>query len=543
MDTLEVNVGGAYTFNGQFTAATGQTFGGGTGQPEADLLLGLPSNVSTGVNAGDWGQRSNIFGAFVQDSWRVTNNLTVNYGLRYEVHTPWYEVFNRQANFTPFTGQIETAGHSTYYNDNRALYNQYNGVFNYQPRLGIAWTPGGGKTVIRTSYTMSSYMEGTGTYLRLPLNPPFTPERVVDYTSYALPPTTLDQGFAAIGSPTNVYAGANLRLWDPNVRPAVSNQWNFSVQRQFGDFTTLQAAYVGQRNDHLVVAEAYLQKQLLPNGTVANSPYLAGNPVLQNEVGAVSATASDGNQSYNALQLTLQQRLANGLQGQIAYTWSKCMTDSTGFYGEGAQASSSSPYAQDLYNRAAEWGPCYYDATQYVTAYVTYDLPFGRGRAFGKDWNRAVDAVLGGWQVNGILTFHGGFPLTINASDNSGTNSFGARANCLGPAQVYGTQNSPSGGYQWFNPATSIYGPENQGSFGTCGVGTVRGPGLATADVSFVKIFQVTERQRLEIRSEFINFTNTPILQAPDVNLGSTLGLIQSSQAARNIQFGLKYSF
>jgi hypothetical protein len=541
IDTLEVNVAGTFTFNGQFTAATGHTFGGGTGQPEADFLLGLPSNVSAGVNGGDWGQRANIFGAFVQDNWRVSNNLTINLGVRYEIHTPWAEVYNRQSNFAPFTGQIETAGESSYYNNNRALYNQYNGPLNFQPRLGIAWTPGGGHTVLRASYTMSSYMEGTGTYLRLPLNPPFTPERVVDYTSYGLPPTTLDQGFAAIGSPTNVYAGANLRLWDPNVRPAVSNQWNFTLQHQFGNSTTLQAAYVGQKNDHLVVAQAYLQKQLLPDGTIADSPYLSGNPALQSVVGEVSGTETNGNQSYNALQVTLQKRLANGLQGQFAYTWSKCMTDSTGFYGEGAQAASASPYSQNLYNRQAEWGPCYYDLTHNVSAYFSYDLPFGRNRAFGKNWNRAVNGVLGGWQVNGILSFHDGFPLTISAPDNSGTNSQGSRADCIAPAQVYGARNSPAGGYQWFDQAS--YGPAAAGTFGTCGVGTVRGPGLSTADVSFLKTFEVTEHQRLELRSEFINFTNTPVLQAPNVALGTNLGLIQTSQGARNIQFGLKYSF
>jgi len=544
IDTLEVNVGGGFTFNGQYTAASGATFGGGTGQPEADFLLGLPSNVSAGVNAGDWGQRANIFAAFVQDNWRVSDNLTLNLGVRYEIHTPWVEVYNRQANFAPFTGQIETAGESTYYNNNRALYNQYNGPLNFQPRVGVAWTPGGRKTVVRASYTMSSYMEGTGTYLRLPLNPPFTPERVVDYTSYALPPTTLDQGFAAIGSPSNVYAGANLRLWDPNVRPAVSNQWNFTLQHEFGNSTTLQAAYVGQKNSHLVVAQAYLQKQLLPDGTVADSPYLAGNPGLQSVVGEVSGTESNGNQSYNALQVTLQKRLANGLQGQFAYTWSKCMTDSTGFYGEGAQAASASPYSQNLYNRAAEWGPCYYDLTQNVSAYFSYDLPdlpFGRQHSIGKNWNRTVDAVLGGWQINSILSFHDGFPLTVSAPDSSGTNSQGSRANCLAPAAVYGTQNSAVGGYQWFD--ASAFGPAVQGTFGTCGVGTVRGPGLSTADVSFLKIFAITERQHLEFRSEFINFTNTPILQAPTTSLGSNLGLIQSAQGARNIQFGLKYSF
>ena len=541
INTLEVNVAGAFTFNGQFTAASGQTFGGGTGQPEADFFLGLPSNVSAGVNGGDWGQRANIFGAFFQDNWRIADNFTLNLGLRYELHTPWVEIANRQSNFAPFTGQVETAGQSNYYGDNRALYDEYNGALNFQPRVGLAWTPGGGHTVIRASYTLSSYMEGTGTYLRLPLNPPFTPERVVDYTSDSLPPTTLDQGFAAIGSPSDVYAGANLRLWDPNVRPAVSQQWNFTMQHQFGNSTTLQTAYVGQRNDHLVVAQAYLQKQLLPNGTTADSPYLSGNPALQSVVGQISGTESNGNQSYNALQVTLQQRLSHGLQGQLAYTWSKCMTDSVGFYGEGGQSVNQSSYSQNLYDRKAEWGPCYYDVAHNVSAYLTYDLPFGRNREFGKSWNRAVDAVLGGWQINGILSFHGGFPLTISATDNSGTNSQGSRANCIAPARVYGEQNSPKGGYQWFD--ASAFGPADAGTFGTCGVGTVRGPGIMNADVSFLKSFSITEHQNLELRSEFINFTNTPILQAPTSSLGTTLGLIQSSQGARNIQFGLKYRF
>ncbi len=298
---------------------------------------------------------------------------------------------------------------------------------------------------------------------------------------------------------------------------------------------------MGQKNTHLVVADAYLQKQLLPDGTVLNSPYLSGNPALQSIVGQVSGTSTDGNQSYNALQVTLQRRLANGLQGQLAYTWSKCMTDSTGFYGGAAQASSASPYAQNLYDRRAEWGPCYYDVTQNLSAYVSYDLPFGRDRAFGKSWNHAVDAVLGGWQVNAILSFHGGFPLTINAPDNSGTNSQGPRADCVAPAQVFGSRNSPLGGYQWFDQAS--YAAPSQGTFGSCGVGTVRGPGLNTADVSFLKTFALTERQKLELRSEFINFTNTPVLQSPNTSLGSTLGLIQSAQGARNVQFGLKYSF
>jgi hypothetical protein len=543
-------VAGLFNYNGQFTSATGQTFGGGTGQPEADFLLGLPSEVGLGPNVGTTGQRANVFAAFFQDTWRVTPTLTVNYGLRYEVHTPWVEVDDRQVNFAPFSGQIEFAGQSTFYNNNRALYNQYNGVFNYQPRIGFAWNPHNGHTVIRGSYTLSSFMEGAGTNLRLTTNPPFGAERDALYTSATSPATTttLTQGFSIFnGATTNPFTGASLRLWDPNVRPAVSNQWNFTVQQQLGNSTTVQVAYVGQKNDHLISAQPYSQSQLLPNGTVAPSPYLSGNPALLAELGSnvtISGTESNGNQSYNALQLTVQRRLAQGIQGQVSYTYSKCMTDSIGFYGEpGTQAANQSAYAQNLYNRRAEWGPCFYDLTHNVSANFSYDLPFGHNRQFGRNMNKVLNALAGDWQANGILSFHNGFPLTISAPDNSGTNSRGARANCLVPSTVFGEQNygGSGGGFQWFNPAA--YGPGVPGTFGTCGVGTVRGPGIATFDLSASKKFNFTEHQNLELRGEFINAFNHPILNAPTTNLGGTLGLLQTSQGARNIQIGLKYNF
>jgi len=502
-------------------------------------MLGLPAEIGGGVNGGTWGQRANIFGAFFQDDWHVTPSLTVNLGLRYELHTPWVEVKNRQANFGLFSGALEIAGQD---GNSRALYNNYNGITNYQPRVGIAWNARR-DTVIRAAYTLSTYLEGTGTNLRLPINPPFAHENDLPYQALSYPGSTLSEGFLPFSSnPGNQFAGATLRVWDPNIRPAVSNQWNFTVQQQFGNSTTLQVGYVGQRTTHLAVPMPYLQDQLLPDGTVAKSPYLAGNPTLQNEIGQISGTATNGNQSYNALQAVLQKRLGNGLEYSVAYTYSKCMTDSSGYYGSwGGQTTPTSPYWQNLYDKKAEWGPCYYDATHILTSYATYDLPFGRSRKFGKNMNKAVNAVVGDWQVNGILSLHTGFPLTISADDASGTNSRGSRANCIAPPNVFGMQNSPSGGYQWFDPAS--YAPAAPGTFGTCGVGTVRGPGLHTLDLSLAKFFDITEHQRIELRAESINFTNTPILNSPNAGLGSTLGLLQSAQGARNVQFALKYLF
>jgi hypothetical protein len=218
------------------------------------------------------------------------------------------------------------------------------------------------------------------------------------------------------------------------------------------------------------------------------------------------------------------------------------MSDSIGYFGAGGQSASQSNYWQNLYDRRAEWGPCYYDVAHVVSSYAVYELPVGRGKKFGNHWNRAINDVAGDWQVSGMLQLRGGFPLTIFASDVSGTGSRGARANCNGPARVFGSSHdAPDGGLQWFDP--SPYGAPSTGTFGTCGVGTVRGPGLRTADVSLQKEFSMHDEQRIEFRAEFINFTNTPIYSAPATFLGPFLGKITTSQGPRNIQFGLKFYF
>jgi hypothetical protein len=296
-----------------------------------------------------------------------------------------------------------------------------------------------------------------------------------------------------------------------------------------------------------MVPMPYFQRQLLglnADGTpnTAPSPFLSGNPALAS-IAQISGTASNGNMRYDALQATLQKRFSDGLQYQVAYTYSKCMTNSSGYYGSwGGAATPTSPYFQNLYDMKAEWGPCYYDVTHILSSYAVYDLPFGRGRKFGKDIHPAVNAILGGWTVSPIISIHGGFPLTVSAGDASGTNSRGSRANCIAPPHVFGTKNYSGGGYLWFDP--NSYSAPSPGTFGSCGVGTVRGPGIATLDASIQKDFLITENKKLQFRSEFINLTNTPILNANGISgLGGGNGVLQGSQGERNIQFALKFLF
>lgn len=528
---------GFINFAGQFTQGPNSANPTSKAIGEADFLLGLPNDLGRGLSTGTWGHRKTIYGVYFQDDWRVTDNLTLNLGLRWEYHTPLVEVKDRQSNFDEFTGQLMLAGQN---GNSRSLYNPYKKDF--QPRVGFAWTPDGlgKKMVVRGAYTISSFMEGTGTNLRLPLNPPFNSEFETRYDPglYNLPATTLGDGLSGL-NPKDPYTGANIRLWDPNIRPANTQQWNFTTEFQLPKGNVLTLGYVGQHGTHLVVPMPYFQKQLV-NGQILPSPYLAGNPTLVSKITQISGTESAGNQKYNALQAEVKHRYASGIEYSLAYTWSHGMSDAIGYYGEGGQAGSQSAYMQNLYNRAAEWGPTYFDAQHMFTGSFYYELPFGKGKMFGTGWNSAVNTILGGWQAGGILTLHTGFPLTVSANDVSGTLSRGYRANVVGTpnnSQVVG-----AGGH-WLD--ASAYAQPSQFTFGNAGNGVTRGPGLTRFDFSLGKKFPITERKYIEFRAESFNLTNTPTFNAPGSrNINSpTFGEITTSQGERNLQMALKFYF
>jgi hypothetical protein len=520
-------------FSGRYTASNYKN-PTGTQIGEADFMLGLPSDLGRGLSTGTWGQRGNIIAAYFQDDWRATSHLTLNLGLRWEYHSPWVEVEDRQSNFDLFTGELKLAGKD---GNSRALYEPFKKDF--QPRVGFAYTAG--RLVVRGAYTISSFLEGTGTNLRLPLNPPFNSEFQALYNTpdFILPTTTLDQGLAGL-NPKDPFKGATLRIWDPFVRPSNVQQWNLSTEYQLPGQTVLTLGYVGQHGTHLMVPMPYRQKQLV-NGVVQPSAFLAGNPTLLSEIAQISGTASIGNQKYNSLQATLRKRFTSGLEYQVAYTWAHGESDAIGYYGEGGQAGSQSAYWQNLYNQKAEWGPTYFDVRHNLTGSFVYELPFGAGRKYGSSWNRAVDAFLGGWQVGGIFTAHTGFPLTIKMSgDPSGTLARSFRAN------VIGTPDDPhqiGPGELFLDP--TAYAVPGAFTFGNAGVGIVNGPGMIRFDFSLGKRFYITEHKYFEFRGEAFNLTNTPIFSSPvSQTITSPLfGQIQSSQGERNVQLAGKFYF
>jgi hypothetical protein len=548
-------------------ASTGPVGGNGIG----DFFLGLPTAFGRGLSSGTWTQTSSVFSGFAQDTWRVSDHLTLTLGLRYEAHTPWIESNNQQSNYNVQTGQIELAGQA---GASRALYNGTYGGKDFQPRLGFAYTPGwsGGHTVFRGAFTISDYLEGTGTNLRLPINPPFNGgaaaggEFQTQYLQQALPTTTASDGIiapppAGLACPNySCFADTIFRLWDKNVQPAIDDQWNLTIQHQFGGDTTLQVGYVGQVAYHLMVPFSYGQLVLQPNSScgtppcTAPSPFFAANQTLAGIIGDanVSGTQSNGRMMYNGLQAVLQKSFSHGLQAQVSYTFAKCMSNNTGYYGTWSNARASStaqPYWQNIYDPAAEWSPCYYDETNNLTAYAVYEIPVGQGKQFGSGMNKAENAIVGGWTVSPIMTLHTGFPLALyaNNSDQSGTGSRGYRPDCNGTNQVYGRQNytapGGSGGFLWFNP--SNYTDATSG-FGTCApqLGGLRGPGYYNWDLSLQKNIQITERFRMQFRTDFLNTFNRVNLAVPNTTVDqTTTGVISASQPARNIQFALKFFF
>ena len=553
-----------------------------TGNAEADFFLGLPSYMGYGLGYnGTVGQRNNAIGAFIQDDWRISQHLTLNYGLRWQLFTPIYEVGNRMTNFGMWNGQIMLAGVN---GNSRALYNQYNGIANFLPRLGLAWSLDD-KTVVRAAFSRSSFQEGTGEFNRLATNAPWNTDLVGQWgggANGAIPGNqiTLDQGFGALGAsgapctpanvtsaPASCFQGVRLHATDPNYRPAVSNQWNLSVQRQVGNSFTAQAAYVGQHSDHIAAIYNMGQNFLLPDGTAIPGPYLAGNPTLKNDgTGQQRLNTSTAIQNYNALQLMAQERFAKGLAFGVNYTWSKCLTNNQGYYGRYgnsaiSQTTADVSFQQYVYNVGLDYGLCDADVTNVFTGYANYALPIGRDHTFAKSNNKVVNAVIADWKYNAIFTAHGGFPISMIQFGYDPTGAyFQPRPNCNAPSNATPYKNFIGGGYIWFDPTTMSIPTSG---LGTCGISTERGPGLKQIDMNLTKQFRITERQSLEFRFDAINAFNTPIFgvngyatddipgdftpakYTSDLNYQRTTptGVINTSQGARNLQFALRYMF
>jgi hypothetical protein len=275
----------------------------------------------------------------------------------------------------------------------------------------------------------------------------------------------------------------------------------------------------------------------------------AVQPLITN----ISGTDSSATMNYNALQVSARKRLSRGLEFLASYTLSRTLTDNLGYYGSAGVAGEGA-YWQDAYNRRGDRGPAFFDALHNFTIGGTYDLPFGKNRDFGKNWNRAADLVFGGWTLNYVTNLHSGFPITITSNDLTNQAVRGAtRANRYGQF-TYTNQSIDN----WFGTGNDLsctagvnngkcaYGEMVRGTFGTSAKGTERAPDFKNLDLGIGKKFNVSESKYFDLRGEFFNALNHASFSPPgrSISSPSNFGLITGTiSSPRNIELALKFYF
>jgi len=566
---------GPTSSNGSFTFQTATAPGSRTsipGSAYANFLLGNAASFSQASRDIIPHLNYTNLEAYVQDDWKVTSRLTLNLGIRYSYFPTPSDSNNLLNNFDP----------ALYNPANAPLINPVNGNFvagqgivpstyvngiifpqgpacssaqkiapvtcspygstvnpnsnnNWGPRFGFAYDPrGNGKTAIRGGY---------GVYYDRTLNglweqnaftePPILRSTTITNTSFDQP----------LGGTTSVPLGpANFATSGRPVFKVPSYQdFNFSIEQQLFGSSVFQIAYVGTKGTHLL-------------GEIdANQPTLAArqaNPTVN--VNAIrpyrgysyfQTRTTDFNSNYNSLQVSLNRRVANGLNLGVSYTWSKNLTDNP--------ADRGAPLP-NTYDYSYSYGPANLNTPHVLIANYVYDLPFF------KDQRGIIGHVLGGWELSGITTVESGQSLTVrqgpdpfNSADWGGApgtypGGIGSDPSPIAPrADLVAGQstNGPKTVAQWFNTAAFT---NAIGHFGTAGRGIILGPHQQNWDMAGIRNFKIGERISMQFRGEFFNaFNHTNFTQAGLVvnNASATFGRVTAAHNPRNIQLGLKLYF
>jgi hypothetical protein len=520
---------GSFTFNGVFTQ---QPFSpSGTGSGPADLLLGYASTASIAVSTGT-GERIRTLSGFLMDDWKVSSRLTLNLGIRYDLVTPPFEVRDRERSFDLNKGVLVFAKPGSYFD--RGFNDLKKNDF--APRFGFAYTltP---KTVVRAAYGVFWAYEdnlsglGAGGY-------PWAISAV--YPSDQINPSSaisLDKGVPVNWLQFSPTAPPNLGIRGIGLfKPAYIQQWNYTMEREIGSIL-LGASYVGNKGTHLA--------QYLQRNQPAPGPGLITTRRPYQGYGTITEVESSGNSIYHGLLLKAEKRFSKGLSFLASYTFSKAIEDSGSPALDSTAAGSDQP--QDPRNLRAERGLSPHDVRSRFIFNYSYELPFGKGRMFQAGGSKLAEAVLGGWQVNGITLVQSGRHETIGVSfDASNTGSSNYRANALRNPQLSSSERTVS---RYFD--TSAFAVPDPYTYGNAGRNTVEGPGQVNFDFSLFKNFRLRERKgsfsdnEIQFRAEFFNVFNTPQFQIPNRLVGTPQfgSITDVVNYARQIQLALKFRF
>ena len=508
MNTVQMgDPSGEFSFTGQYTQNPASA--AGTGSAMADTLLGLDSSAALSVWQ-ETGTRRWESGMYIQDDYRVTNKLTLNLGLRYELTTPWTEIHNRLANFVPALDNVYAVNtpqipQDTMYNTN---------YLDLEPRLGLAYQLTS-KTLIRAGYGVFYDFTSESVNSLGNNNAPFAGNLAITnnvsavgmglYGTGTTGVTPLSQGFLPYQQIGNFQTlGSSVTFFPRNDPDTMIMQRNVSIQQQVTSDTVLTVAYVGTDGEHLTIYPNINQPVPGPGAAAGRRLY----PLFS----SITEVSHGESSSYNALQGTLERRFSHGLAFLASYAWGHAL-DIT--------STTASGGVQNPLCELCDRGPADFDIRQSLVLSWSYELPFGRGKAFGKNWNGPMDYILGQWKLNSIDTFQSGSPFTVNSGTNTEGSGGGTQRANLVPGVSWSVPNP--GPSLWFNPAAFTAPPAY--TYGNTGRNIIVGPGTNQIDLSLFKNIPlpVREGMRLEFRAEVFNLFNKPQFDNPNES-GATAG-------------------
>ncbi len=527
---------GSLNFNGSRHGVINPTVPGNASVAAlADFLLGLPAQAVISSADPFRGFRTTAFSGYVQDEWRVTDRLTLNLGLRYEIDAPLTEVNGLLSNLIPGVGNF-VVGSRELPDLHRFDKN------NFAPRVGFAyrlsqdgkWTLRAGAGIFYDNGVLQDRFRTART------NAPFA-ITAIDNNPAPFPadnsPATTFTRLLGSGQATSA---ASI---DVNYRTPLAYQYNLNVQRELKRNLLAEVAYVGRRGlnasrivniNQVVAANSAATTQFgLPVGSRPfNNPSVPAGARFANDI---IQQQYDGQSTYHSLQARLEQRLSNGTSFLASYTWSKSIDNVSGI-GTGAD-----DLAQDSYNLGAQRGLSNFDIPHRFVLSSTWALPIGRGRRFFNDAHPFILALISDWQVNSITTYQSGQPFTVTVgSFDSITQTTNRR-----PIQVSDPLSNVPRGFS-FNPLAFIAPPP--GLLGSVGRNTLRGDGFVNTDFGLLRNFHIAplgEGGILQFRAESFNVNNQANFTFPVTTLSNnSFGrFVGNSTSPRVLQFALKLQF
>lgn len=576
------NSAGAFTFDNRFTRANSNSSTSASGADLADMLLGAPA-AATGFLPTKLFEYVDYHALYVHDDFRINPKLTVNIGMRWERETGLKEANNNLiTSFDRYTmnpigaaAGVRTQGVFQFAGVNGGPLSTGSPNLNkFSPRIGVAYQLNG-KTVIRGGYGMFWAPN-------FALGSPYNSEGITATTAPSVsndgnktPALSLSNPFpngldkpagSRLGALTGI--GKPMTIFDPSATSPRVQQFSIDIQRQLAGGWVTSLGYSGSRTANLTWTTAALNvNQLDPlyftlgsalTAAVPNPFFgkggtgvIGGSTVAYNQLlrpfphfASVNFTNSDRNRAqYDSMSVKAQKNMSYGLSVLSAFTWSRNFDMAGGGSGNNLNAGNSGP--QDVYGMAGEWGLSYLDSPLRWTNAITYELPFGKGKALLSGAGRAMDLLVGGWSVNSVSTMQTGYPLQVYMNNNGngalGTSRQRPNATGVSPSVDAGFGSRIDG---WINPAAfSSAAPFTLGN--VTRTIAMRGPGQVNWDISVFKTATVMEGLKVQFRAEALNAMNTPLFRAPNTAFGNAAFGRITSQAnfPRMLQLGLRLYF